>query len=200
LDVPADAVAIDNLAQQNRPAISELRNERPVLVASVGHREGGGALRYPVACEDRNALRRGKGSGVKIEVRRELFVQPYKTRRRDAHRSEPRIEALRELRIAVVEGKQRKSPASVQADAASRYPLASEQDKHKSEAGNQDWHPERPQAGEIRRSFKATRGADIKNDQACIADKQKDRDWPSICLLPQPAAAALVPGACSYYG
>ena len=51
--------SVDNLAEKNGPAITELRHEGTELVAGIGHGEGFGALGYPVAREDFYTLRRG---------------------------------------------------------------------------------------------------------------------------------------------
>ena len=105
LNVSANAVSIHDLAQQDRPAISKLRNEHSELMARIGHRERIGALRNSVACEDSDSFGRGKRGRIEIELQRKLLVQPHKLRRGDLRRSKPRIEALRKPRIAVVEGK-----------------------------------------------------------------------------------------------
>ena len=43
LDIPADAVLVDDLAEQDGAAVAELGNEVPELVAGIGHRDRIGA-------------------------------------------------------------------------------------------------------------------------------------------------------------
>ena len=52
LDVPADAVLVDDLAEQDRAAIAELGNKLPELVAGVGHGDGVGSIRNRFAGQD----------------------------------------------------------------------------------------------------------------------------------------------------
>ncbi len=64
MDVGESAVRPSDLAQQQGAAVPQLRNEVPELVARVGHRQGRGALGYPVAGQDGRRVRRGK-AGVR---------------------------------------------------------------------------------------------------------------------------------------
>src|SRR6187455_2455798 len=50
--VAADAVAVDDLAEQDGAAIAELRYEMPELVAGIGHRNRVGAVRQALSGED----------------------------------------------------------------------------------------------------------------------------------------------------
>ena len=57
LDVAAHAVAVDDLAEQDRAAVAELRHEMAELVAGIGHRDRLGALGNALAGQDLDALR-----------------------------------------------------------------------------------------------------------------------------------------------
>ena len=104
LDIPANAVAVNDLAKKDCPAVPELGNEHAELVARIGHRERIGALRHPVARENGDALRRGKRLGIEMKLRGEPFIKPYKTRLGDLRGRETRIETLGKTPVAVVEG------------------------------------------------------------------------------------------------
>ncbi len=66
LDVPADAVAIDHLAQQDRPAVAELRDEHAELVARIGHRERIGAAQGCVASQHGDAFGEERAAGSRL--------------------------------------------------------------------------------------------------------------------------------------
>ena len=57
LDVAADAVRVDDFAEQDGAAVAELRHEMPELVAGIGHRDRVGALGDALAGEDLGAFR-----------------------------------------------------------------------------------------------------------------------------------------------
>ena len=57
LDVAADAVGVDHLAEQDGAAVAELRHEMAELVAGIGHRDRVGAVGEPLAGEDFGAFR-----------------------------------------------------------------------------------------------------------------------------------------------
>ena len=105
LDVAAHAVGIDDLAEKNGPAITELRHEVAELVAGIGHGERLAELGHPVARKDRHALGRRKQSGIEPELAGEILVQPNEAGRSDGRRRQTRKEPLRQPRVAVVEGK-----------------------------------------------------------------------------------------------
>ena len=106
LDVAAHAVGVDDLAQKNGAPVAELRHEMAELVAGIGHGERFARLGHAVAREDRHAFGRSKLRGIEPEVPGELVVQPDEARRGDGRRRQARKEALRQARVAVVEGKE----------------------------------------------------------------------------------------------
>ena len=57
LDVAADAVGVDDFAEQDGAAVAELRHEMAELVAGIGHRDRVGAVGHAFAGEDFGALR-----------------------------------------------------------------------------------------------------------------------------------------------
>ncbi len=70
LDVAADAVAVDDLAEQDGAAIAELWHEMPELVAGIGHRDRVGAGGKLLAGEDFGAFRGFQLVRIKPELRR----------------------------------------------------------------------------------------------------------------------------------
>jgi hypothetical protein len=106
LDVAAHAVAIDNLTEKDGPSVTELRHERPELVASISHGERFASRGHTVSREDLHTLRCGKLPWIEPKMPRELLVQPNQTRGSDGYRAKPRKETVRQARIAVVECKE----------------------------------------------------------------------------------------------
>ena len=72
LDVPADAVAVDDLPEQDRASVAELVHEMPELVPGVSHRDGLGGVRHTRAGENREALRTGQPVRVETKMKREF--------------------------------------------------------------------------------------------------------------------------------
>ena len=103
LDVAPHAGAVDDLAQQDGPAVAELRHEVAELVAGIGERDRFGARRDAVAGQHLDALRTGEPRRVEAELAGQRLVQLEQARRRDGRRREPGIEPLRQAGIAVVE-------------------------------------------------------------------------------------------------
>jgi hypothetical protein len=81
LDVAAQAIGIDDLAQQNSPPIAELRHESSKLVAGVGQGERLTRVRHTVAGEDGDAFWRGELVGIEPKVPDQRFIQPDKAGR-----------------------------------------------------------------------------------------------------------------------
>ena len=52
LDVASDAVSVDDLAEQDGPAVAKLGDELPELVAGIGHRDRIGAVGEALSGED----------------------------------------------------------------------------------------------------------------------------------------------------
>src|SRR5262249_12255944 len=76
LDVAAQAVAMDHLAEKNGTSVTELRYESPELVAGISHGQRLASLGHPVAREDLYTLRCGKLSRIKLEMPGKFLVQP----------------------------------------------------------------------------------------------------------------------------
>src|SRR5258705_230519 len=76
LDVAAHAVLIDDLAEQHRAAIAELRHPVAELMAGIGHGQRLGPVRHPVAAEDRRPVRRIQRPRVEPELPGQRLVQP----------------------------------------------------------------------------------------------------------------------------
>ena len=68
LDVTADAVGVDHLAEQDGAAVAELRHEMTELVAGIGHRNRVGAVGDPLAGEDFGAFRAIQPIRVEAEM------------------------------------------------------------------------------------------------------------------------------------
>ena len=75
LDIAADAVRVDDFAEQDGAAIAELRHEMTELVAGIGHRDRVGTVRNAFAGEDFGALRARKQLGVETEMDRQRPVE-----------------------------------------------------------------------------------------------------------------------------
>ena len=104
LDVAADAVPVDDLAEQDGAAIPELRNKVPELVAGIGHRDRIGPVGQPFAGEDFRAFRAVQHVGVEPKMHRQRPVeldQPGRGHRRRGHAGE---KVRRQGRIGVLEG------------------------------------------------------------------------------------------------
>ena len=103
LDVPADAAAIDHLAQQDRSAVAQLGREAAELVSGIGLRQRHGALGRAVARED---LSQVVASGQIGQAKRvgQRGVERQKARRGDRRRVEPGEEAVRQAGVGIVEG------------------------------------------------------------------------------------------------
>src|SRR6185436_15735589 len=99
------AINIDELTQKNGTAITKLRNEGSELVAGIGHGERLTRLWHPVAREDRNAFFRLEHFGIKPKAPGKCFVHPDEARCGDGRGWQTRKQALRQARVAVIEGK-----------------------------------------------------------------------------------------------
>src|SRR6185437_3750139 len=56
LDIAAHTVGVDDLAEQDGAAVTELRHEMTELMAGIGHRDRIGAFREPFAGKDFSSL------------------------------------------------------------------------------------------------------------------------------------------------
>ena len=75
LDVAADAVLVDDLAEQDGAAVTELGHEMAELVPGIGHGDRLGALGQAFAGEDFGALGRRKLVRIEPELNSQLPVQ-----------------------------------------------------------------------------------------------------------------------------
>jgi hypothetical protein len=104
LDVAADPIRVDHLAQQDGAAVAELRNEMPELVAGIGHRDRVRPVGDAFAGEDLGSFRAVQPVRVEAEVDRERPVQLDQPRRGDRRGRNPREKVVRQRRIGVLEG------------------------------------------------------------------------------------------------
>ncbi len=74
LNVTADAVGVDNLAEQDGAAVTELRHEMTELVAGIGHRNRVGAVGDTLARQDFGALGGAEPVGIEAEMDRQRPV------------------------------------------------------------------------------------------------------------------------------
>ncbi len=103
LDIAADAVGIDDFAEQDGAAIAELRHEMTELVAGIGHRDRVGAVRNAFAREDFGALRARKQLGVEAEMDRQRPVELDQARGGDRGGGDAGEKVRRQRRIGVLE-------------------------------------------------------------------------------------------------
>ena len=104
LDVAADAVGVDDLAEQDGAAVAELRHEMAELVAGIGHRDRIGAVGNPLAGQDLGALGALEQVGIEAEMDRQRPVQLDQARGGDRGRRHAGEKARRQRRIGVLEG------------------------------------------------------------------------------------------------
>ena len=104
LDVAADAVGVDHLAEQDGAAVAELRHEMTELVAGIGHRDRVRAVGNALAGEDFGSLRAIQPIRIEAEMDGQRPVQFDQPRRRDRRRRDPREKIGRQRRIGVLEG------------------------------------------------------------------------------------------------
>ncbi len=104
LDVAPRSVAVDHLAEQDRPAVAKLRHEGAELVPGIGHGKRLGASGHTVSGEDLGTFALEHGD-VGPEFLGERLVELDQPGLRDGRRLDARKELLRQPRIAVVEGK-----------------------------------------------------------------------------------------------
>jgi len=74
LDVAADTVGVDHLAEQDGAAVTKLGNEVAELVPGIGHRDRVGAVRNPLAGQNLDTLRASKQFRIEAEMERQRPV------------------------------------------------------------------------------------------------------------------------------
>ncbi|GAA0254181.1 hypothetical protein GCM10008965_23620 [Methylorubrum aminovorans] len=99
-------VAADDLTEQNGPTIAELRHELSELVTGIGRRERLGALRDVLPGQHGDTLRTFKPHSVEPEILGKRSIEPYQPRCLDRRWRDPLEEAVRQARVAVVEGEE----------------------------------------------------------------------------------------------
>ncbi len=104
LDVAADAVLVDHLAQQDGAAIAELRHEMAELVAGIGHRDRVGAVGDAFSGKDLGALRGRQQVRIEAEMEGERPVQLDQPGGGHRGRRHPGKEVGRQRRIGILEG------------------------------------------------------------------------------------------------
>jgi len=103
MNVAPHAGPIDDLAQQQRPAVAELRHEIAELVAGVGHGQRVGAGRRAIAGQRLQTFVRGQRRRVQSQRLGQSFVEPDQRRAGHRHRLHAGVENVRQARVAVVE-------------------------------------------------------------------------------------------------
>ncbi len=105
LDVAAHAIPVDDLAEQDGPAVAELRHEMPELVPGIGHRDRLGADGNRLAGQDLGPFGGVQQLGVETEMHGQRPVQLDQPGRGDRRRRNAREKVRRQRRIRVLEGK-----------------------------------------------------------------------------------------------
>ena len=103
LDVAADAVAVDDLAEQDGAAVAELRHEVAELVAGIGHGDRLGAIGEALSGEDFRPFRALQHVGIEPEMDGQRPVELDQPRRGDRGRRHPGEKVRRQGRIGVLE-------------------------------------------------------------------------------------------------
>jgi hypothetical protein len=104
LDVATHAVAVDDLAEQNSAAVTQLGDEVPELVPGIG---GGDRLRlfgHPLASQYLHTFRAGQPVRIQRKLDSQVAVKPDEPWRGDRGRRDVGKEAVRQPGIAVIEG------------------------------------------------------------------------------------------------
>src|SRR5690606_10956729 len=103
LQIAAEAVPIDDFAEQHRAAITELRHELAELMAGIRLRKRFGRLRHAITCEHRNPFGPFEPLGVDAELLRERPVDPDQRGRLHGRRRTALEEPFRQSCESVIE-------------------------------------------------------------------------------------------------
>ncbi len=106
LDVAAHAIAIDQLSEENRPAIAQLGNPAPKLKTRVSHGERLGAVWHPISGQNLNAFRSLQSLGAEPEMEGQALVQLDQARFGYRGRGQAREEPVGKPRVGIVEEKE----------------------------------------------------------------------------------------------
>ena len=104
LNVATTSVAVDHLAQEQRPPVAKLGNEAPELVAGVRLGERHRTFGCLIAGKDPRAFLGIESIGIQPQFFSQLTVELNQTRPRDLRRLPAHVEALKFARIRIVEG------------------------------------------------------------------------------------------------
>jgi hypothetical protein len=104
LDVEAFAVGRDDLTEEQRAAVAELRRKMPELMPGVGKRKGIGPTGHLLAREQAGELFVARVGNVDAEPRRECMVEDQQGRRRGLRRFGGGVKALHAVVETIVEG------------------------------------------------------------------------------------------------
>ena len=104
LDVAADAVGVDHLAEQDGAAVAELRHEMSELVAGIGHRDRIRPVGDALAGQDLGPFRAAEQVRIEAKLDRQRPVQLDQPRRGHGCRCDPREKIVRQRRVGVLEG------------------------------------------------------------------------------------------------
>ena len=103
LDVAADAVLVDDLAEQDGAAVAELGHEMAELVAGIGHRDRVGAVGEALSGEDFGAFRALQQVRIEPEMDGQRPVQLDQPGGGDRGRGHAGEKVRRQRRIGVLE-------------------------------------------------------------------------------------------------
>ena len=103
LDVAADAVLVDDFAEQDGPAVAELGHEMAELVAGIGHRDRVGAVGEALSGEDFGPFRALQHVGIEPEMDGQGPVQLDQPGGGDRGRGHAGEKVRRQRRIGVLE-------------------------------------------------------------------------------------------------
>ena len=103
LDVAADAVPVDDFAEQDGPAVAELGHEMAELVAGIGHRDRVGAIGEALSGEDFGPFRALQHVRIEAEMDGQRPVQLDQPGGGDRGRGHAGEKVRRQRRIGVLE-------------------------------------------------------------------------------------------------
>ena len=104
LNVTTTSVAVDHLAQKQRPPVAKLGREAAELVAGVRWASGGAPSGPLIAGKDPCAFLGIESTGIQPQFFGQVTVELNQSRRRHLRRLPGHVEALKFTRIGIVEG------------------------------------------------------------------------------------------------
>lgn len=103
VQVPLLTAVVPDLAEEDRPAVPELRHPRPELVPRIPHGYRVAAGERAVAGEVFNELLAGRLRRIEVEESGRVRVEADEVRGRHRGRADPLVEGVREPGVGVVE-------------------------------------------------------------------------------------------------